>query len=377
MRVKGPGIVAVVGTRLSLWRAAVAFRAAALVVCLYLMLRWHHIYAHPGRALAVGAAMTTVTAVVGYLGWTGRAHRISVVVVDLLASGLLTLATRTVQTAGQRRGDMPTLTTIWAAGPVVEAGIVAGLLAGVAAALVQVGVAVLVREGWDGRSLDSAVLLVLAGAVAGYLGRLVFQAEEQTRAAAAAHAAMVERERLARSVHDGALQVLSLVHRDGLAAGGQWAVLGAAAAEQEAALRRLVASEATTASDEQDLATGLRALGSDTVSVAMIGGPHALTGSVAGAILGAVREAVRNVARHAGAGARAWVVYEQAEHSVRVTIRDDGVGMSKTRLAEAEQDNRLGVAGSIRRPVVELGGKAMITSAPGSGTEIVLEIPLR
>ncbi|MEO6503308.1 MAG: DUF5931 domain-containing protein [Jatrophihabitantaceae bacterium] len=375
MRIKGPEIVA--GARLSLWRAAVAFRAAALGVCLYLILRWHDLYAHPGRALGVGAAMIAVTAVIGYLGWTGRAHRVSVVAVDLLASALLTLATRAIQTPEQRHGNMPTLTTIWAAGPVVEAGIVAGLLAGTAAALVQFGAAVLVREGWDGRSLDSAVLLVVAGAVAGYLGRLVFSAEAQTQAAAAAQAAAVERQRLARSVHDGALQLLALVHRDGLAAGGQWAVLGAAAAQQEAALRRLVASEARSATGEQDLASGLRALESDAVSVAMIGDPPTLTGSITEAILGAVGEALRNVVRHAGAGARAWVVYEQAEHAVRVTVRDDGIGMTQTRLAEAEQDNRLGVAGSIRGPVLAIGGRVAIASAPGSGTEIVLEIPLR
>ena len=365
-----------VGARLSLWRAAVAFRVTALLVCLYLMLRWHHLYAHPVRAFIVAAAMVAVTAVVGYLGWTGRAHRVWIVAADLLATALLTVATRSVQTVGQRHGSMPTLTTIWAAGPVLEAGIVAGLLAGIAAGLVQFASSVAVRDGWDGHSLDNAVLLLVAGAVTGYLGRLVFQAEAQVRAAAAAQAAALERQRLARSVHDGALQVLALVHRDGVAEGGRWAALGAAAAEQEVALRRLIASEAAPMADQQDLATALNALRTDVVSVVMIGGPHALPGSVADVIRGAVSEAVRNVARHAGPEARAWVVYEQDEHAARVTVRDDGAGMSATRLAEAERENRMGVVGSIRRPVVDAGGTVTINSGPGSGTEIVLEIPL-
>ncbi|HET6209440.1 MAG TPA: DUF5931 domain-containing protein [Jatrophihabitans sp.] len=369
----------VTGVRLSLWRAAVAFRVAALVVCLYLILRWQHLYQHPGRALAVGAAMIAITALIGYLGWTGRAHRLPVVGADLLASVLLTLATRSVQTVGQRHGSMPTLTTIWATGPVVEAGIVLGLLAGIGAGLVQAGAAILVRDGWDGRTLDSAVLLLVAGASVGYLSRLSLRAEQQTRAAAAVQAVALERQRLARSVHDGALQVLALVHRDGLAAGGSWAALGAAAAEQELALRRLIAAETGPAQHDpaqHDLAGELTALRTETVSVVLIGVPPALPDPVADAVLGAVREALRNVARHAGSAARAWVVYEQAECAVRVTVRDDGAGMAESRLAEAERDHRLGVAGSIRRPVVGVGGTVRISSAPGSGTEIVLEVPL-
>ena len=61
---------------------------------------------------------------------------------------------------------------------------------------------------------------------------------------------------------------------------------------------------------------------------------------------------------------------------MRVTVRDDGAGLAAGRLAEAERERRLGVAGSIRRPVVEVGGTVRISSDPGSGTEVVMEIPL-
>jgi hypothetical protein len=36
--------VRVTGVLLSLWRAAALFRAMTLVVCVFLIVRWHHLY---------------------------------------------------------------------------------------------------------------------------------------------------------------------------------------------------------------------------------------------------------------------------------------------------------------------------------------------
>ena len=66
--------------------------------------------------------------------------------------------------------------------------------------------------------------------------------EHELAEAVAAQAALAERERLARSIHDGVLQVLGLVHRTGRDAGGRWAELATEAATQEAALRALITS---------------------------------------------------------------------------------------------------------------------------------------
>src|SRR6476646_8065676 len=105
------------GVRLSLWRAASVYRVAALVFCLYLVLvRWDELYARPGLAQAVGVAMALVTAAMVWLGWTGRAHRTSIVAADVVVTGALTLLTIWAQTVPQRHGGMPTLTTLWAAG---------------------------------------------------------------------------------------------------------------------------------------------------------------------------------------------------------------------------------------------------------------------
>ena len=102
------------GVRLSLWRAAAAFRVVTLAAALYLIGRWYELYAHPGWAVATGAGMTAVTAAIAWLAVTGRAHRWPVVAVDMALTAVLTLGTIPAQTAHQRHGDMPTLTTVLA-----------------------------------------------------------------------------------------------------------------------------------------------------------------------------------------------------------------------------------------------------------------------
>jgi hypothetical protein len=45
---------AVGGVLLSLWRAAAVFRVVSLGICLYLIIRWHDLYAEAGVAYGVG-----------------------------------------------------------------------------------------------------------------------------------------------------------------------------------------------------------------------------------------------------------------------------------------------------------------------------------
>ncbi len=61
--------------------------------------------------------------------------------------------------------------------------------------------------------------------------------------AARLSAAVTERERLARQVHDGVIQVLALVAKRGREIGGPTAELADLAGQQESALRRLVSAE--------------------------------------------------------------------------------------------------------------------------------------
>jgi signal transduction histidine kinase len=70
------------------------------------------------------------------------------------------------------------------------------------------------------------------------------------------------------------------------------------------------------------------------------------------------------------------VFVEDTDDTVRVTVRDDGVGFEPDRLAEAENDGRLGVAASVRRRIEQLGGTVQITAAPGEGTVVEMAVPL-
>jgi signal transduction histidine kinase len=370
--------VRVTGVLLSLWRAATLFRIITLGVGLYLIGRWHALYAHPWVAYGTGAAMIAVTAAIGWLAVTGRAHRPAVVLADFGVTMLLTLASIPAQPAHQRHGKMPTLTTLWAAGPAIEAAFIGAWAAGVLVALGQFGAAMIVRDGYDGHTVVSGVLLLVTGAVVGYLSQLVVRAERDLAAAAAAHAALTERERLTRSIHDGVLQVLGLVHRAGRDADGLWADLGTVAGEQEAALRGLLRSRPDTVADpgQLDLADALITQRRDGVTVSVPAEPVLVDAAVAGELTAAVREALANVVRHAGPHACAWVLLERLDDQLHVTIRDDGAGLAPGRLEAAEREGRLGVAGSIRGRIVALGGAATITSSPGQGTTVELALPV-
>ncbi len=363
------------GVRLSLWRAASVYRVVTLAFCLYLIfVRWTDLYAHAALAELTGAAMATVTAAMVWLGWTGRAHHLPIVLADAAVTGGLTLVTIWAQTAGQRHGGMTTLTTLWAAGPTLEAGIVSGWAAGAIAALVQAGFSMVVRAGYDGRTVYNATTLLVAGSVVGYVSALAARSEAQLEAAVSARSALVERERLARTVHDGVLQILALVHRTGRDETGEWGRLAREAGEQEARLRALITSRGEPES-AHDLGSALRALRSERVSVSAPATPPPLPTHTAAELVAAVRAALHNVEQHAGPDAHAWVFVEDADDEVRVTVRDDGVGFEPARLAEAERAGRLGIAASVRGRIEHLGGSVRITAQPGEGTVIEMAVP--
>ena len=90
--------------------------------------------------------------------------------------------------------------------------------------------------------------------------------------------------------------------------------------------------------------------------------------------MAAVAACLDNVAAHVGDDAPAWVLIEELPDRVEVTVRDEGPGIPSGRLERAEGEGRLGVAGSIRGRLEDLGGTA--TLATGSfGTEWELSVP--
>lgn len=100
-------------------------------------------------------------------------------------------------------------------------------------------------------------------------------------------------------------------------------------------------------------------------------GVYKLAPDVARALFGALRAAFENVLRHSGASvAELELIYGSEEITVMVT--DQGSGFDP----EAIPPDRLGVRGSIEERLRAVGGDAQIWSSPGSGTSVVLTIPI-
>ena len=213
----------------------------------------------------------------------------------------------------------------------------------------------------------------------GYLARLAAGAEDRLQRATEIEAANRERERLARSIHDSVLQVLSLIQRRGAELGGEAAELGRLAGEQSATLRSLVVGAAdpiiVTSGDDVDLRPLVGQHASDLISIGVPATPVHLPPAVAAEVVAAVSTALDNVSEHAETGGRAWVLVEDDHDIVTVTVRDEGVGMVPSRLAEAEAAGRLGVAQSIRGRIRDVAGTVTITTAPGAGTEVEMRVP--
>ncbi|MBR7838894.1 hypothetical protein KDL01_36845, partial [Actinospica durhamensis] len=252
----------------------------------------------------------------------------------------------------------------------------AGAGAGAAVAL-SVGNA-FVRGSVTEGTVNLAVLVLLPGAVLGYVSDLATKVEARSRRAAQLEAATMERERLASAVHDSVLQVLALVQRRGAEIGGPAAELGRLAGEQEAALRALVAAEIATRHPDgaADVCAALRSFATARVTLALPARPILLPAPDCAELEAAVRAALDNVARHTGPQTAVWILAEYTGTGVTITVRDDGPGIPAGRLAQAEAEGRLGIAQSIRARILRLGGTVLITAPPGQGTEIEMQVPI-
>jgi signal transduction histidine kinase len=124
-----------------------------------------------------------------------------------------------------------------------------------------------------------------------------------------------------------------------------------------------------------DLRPLLTARSSTTVTVSAPATAVRMSGRTATELTAAVGAALDNVRAHCGPAAKAWILVEDSEGSVTVSVRDDGPGIPDGRLAQAAADGRLGVAQSIAGRIRDLGGTVSITSVPGEGTEIEMTVP--
>jgi signal transduction histidine kinase len=370
----GPATGRGVGVWTQLWRGVVAYRLAALVYAVALTLGVRGDFAHPGAALGVLAAMVGWTAAMTVANSRDRGRVWPVVLADHVVCAALTLASIPVQGGADIGTGAPTLTTAWAAAPVLSSALLGGWWGGLAGALVQGAASVVVRGRLPQATLGNVVLLLLAGGVGGYVARLAVAAEQRLAEAVRLAAATRERERLARGIHDGVLQVLALVRRRGAELGGPAAELAALAGEQETALRTLILTPPPAlVSGDVDVRTLVSVRRSDSVTVSGPAEAVLLPADVAAELAAAVAAALDNVAAH-GDG-RAWVLVEDLGREVAVSVRDEGPGIAPGRLERAEADGRLGVASSMRGRIADLGGTMSVHSVPGEGTEVEFRVP--
>jgi signal transduction histidine kinase len=357
-----------------LWRGLSLLRLLALA---WIVLQYAVIssdYAHPERGWVVLALMALWTGVMVLVQREPRGRTLPWLVIDLVVGVAAIVAASSADTAAVvAERSLPVL---WATVPVLAFAVVRGIGVGLLAAVPVIAACAGVRGALSGTVVSNAVLVVVSVVVLGWVTSLARDAEVQRAESAALRARDDERRRLGRVVHDGVLQVLTQVAHRGPELGPEGRRLAAEAAEQEAALRALLAADAQPlgSAGAEDLGAAVSRLASTTVTVSPPAEPVMLEAARCHDVVAAVRAALDNVSRHAP-GARAWVLVEDEEERVRVTVRDDGPGFDPARLDAARAEGRLGVRDSIEGRIADLGGTATVTSRPGAGVVVELVVP--
>jgi len=197
-----------------------------------------------------------------------------------------------------------------------------------------------------------------------------------------------EARRIAHALHDDAGQLLVSVHlgleaaTTGLPAGARARFDGVRALldDIERQLRRLSHELRPTILDDLGLLPAIEFLARGLsersgVPIRVVGsGRRRLPTAVETALYRVVQEALRNAVRHASAGG----IELRLDHGaggVRLLVKDDGRGFDVATTLGRRGSRGLGLIG-MRERLNEVGGALAIKSAPGSGTEIWISIPL-
>lgn len=204
-------------------------------------------------------------------------------------------------------------------------------------------------------------------------------------------AALEERERLARELHDGLAQVLGYVNTQTLAieellSSGREEEAGAQVARMREAVRRVYTDvrEAILGlrSTRGALLPSLRSYLADygrmtgmavQLNVAAEVEALRLPSSVEIQLMRIVQEALGNVRKHAHA-ASATVGLEVRDHGLALEVLDDGRGFDLDRPARTGWP-RFGLQ-TMRERAQAVGGTFELWAKPGSGTRVVVTVPL-
>ncbi|WP_197379616.1 MacS family sensor histidine kinase [Mycolicibacterium mengxianglii] len=364
-----------------LWRAAQVFRLLSYIYATGFQVVSNADFDRPvlGWLLFAGLSGWTLACAVAYLQGFGR--RPAWVVGELAVVCALILSTEIVASDQWIATNQSWPTTLWATNATISAAILFGPVRGMLAGVTMMAVYAFLK---GSVSLDLArnatmVIELAVGLAVGMAAQTARRAHTELEQAARLSASVTERERLARQVHDGVIQVLALVAKRGREIGGEATELADLASAQERALRRFVSAgglDPDPGPEWVDIRTALQRRAGDRVVVSVPGTPVLLDVAVAAELDAAVGNALDNVGAHAGAGATAYVLVEDLGEEVTVSIRDDGVGIAPGRLARAEAEGRVGISKSIVGRMHALSGRAHLTSDVGAGTEWELTVPV-
>jgi signal transduction histidine kinase len=192
-----------------------------------------------------------------------------------------------------------------------------------------------------------------------------------------------ERNRLARDIHDGLGHHLTVVQMQVQAAR---AVLPTDPAKADAVLDK-AQRQATEALEEvrrsvaalreprttPPLPEALKQLAEDTsatgvpTELEITGTVRPLPGDVEESLFRTAQEGLTNVRKHAGAASARLTVDYGEDGAVRLAVRDDGSGAG-------EMGGGFGLLG-LRERAERLGGRVDVTSVPGAGTTLRMEVP--
>jgi two-component system, NarL family, sensor histidine kinase UhpB len=212
------------------------------------------------------------------------------------------------------------------------------------------------------------------------LDRLESERRESGRRALAAQEQ--ERLRIARELHDEVGQVLTGVmleleqaaRADRMANGDRLAEAREAVRRSLEDVRRIARELRPEALDHLGLQSALRALCTEAaahkglrVERELELGDAKVSPELELVIYRVAQESLTNVMRHSGA-TRVLVAVQNVDGGLRLVVRDDGRGLPPGTVGE-------GIAG-MRERALHVGGRLTVTSPPGGGTEVRLDVPL-
>lgn len=211
---------------------------------------------------------------------------------------------------------------------------------------------------------------------------------EELAAASREAGSLAERERLAREIHDTVAQGLSSIQMLLHAAEREVAdartrdrlqLARETAAENLAETRRFIRELTPPALDERSLPAALRRLAAATtaqsaqtargteVHLTVSGEPTTLPMALEATLLRVAQTSLANVVQHADAS-RAELTLTYLGDEVALDVVDDGRGYTPG------PGTGFGLT-AIRQRVEQLGGRAIIESAPGDGTAVTVRLP--